>query len=93
MNAPLLPICPDRTCRSTHIAKNGKNAHNRQQYKCVDCGRFFVDKVEKSRTPDPIYRIPPIGADYGNRLKTMANDRGISIREMVERLINSENVT
>jgi transposase-like protein len=35
-----LPTCP--TCDSTHIVKNGKIHNGKQNYKCRNCGRQFV---------------------------------------------------
>ena len=35
-----LPACP--ACDSTHIVKNGKIHNGKQNYKCRNCGRQFV---------------------------------------------------
>jgi transposase-like protein len=35
-----LPACP--ACASTHTVKNGKIHNGKQNYKCRDCGRQFV---------------------------------------------------
>lgn len=35
-----LPPCPD--CNSTHTVKNGKIHNGKQNFKCRDCGRQFV---------------------------------------------------
>lgn len=35
-----LPACP--ACDSTHIVKNGKIDNGKQNFKCRDCGRQFV---------------------------------------------------
>ncbi len=35
-----LPACP--ACESTHIVKNGKIHNGKQNYKCRNCGRQFV---------------------------------------------------
>jgi transposase-like protein len=34
------PSCP--TCQSTHIVKNGKIHNGKQNFKCRECGRQFV---------------------------------------------------
>lgn len=34
------PACP--ACSSTHIVKNGKIHNGKQNFKCRDCGRQFV---------------------------------------------------
>ena len=36
-----LPTCP--TCHSEAVVKNGRTRHNKQNYKCRDCGRQFVE--------------------------------------------------
>ena len=36
--APL--VCP--TCNSTHVVKNGKIHNGKQNFKCRECGRQFV---------------------------------------------------
>src|SRR4028119_371883 len=36
-----LPICPN--CQSDAVMKNGRTRHQKQNYKCRDCGRQFVE--------------------------------------------------
>lgn len=39
MSSPL-PTCP--TCHSSHVVKNGSIHNGKQNHKCKDCGRQFV---------------------------------------------------
>jgi len=39
-----LPACP--ACDSTHTVKNGKIHNGKQNYKCRDCGRQFVQNPQ-----------------------------------------------
>jgi hypothetical protein len=44
--------CPDKTCKSTHIQKNGVvhlKTGDQQRYKCAVCGRRFSIEVEKKK--------------------------------------------
>lgn len=36
-----LPACPN--CQSSNVVKNGRTRHDKQNYKCRDCGRQFVE--------------------------------------------------
>ena len=36
-----LATCP--TCHSDAVVKNGRTRHSKQNYKCRDCGRQFVE--------------------------------------------------
>ena len=36
-----LPACPN--CQSSDVVKNGRTRHGKQNYKCRDCGRQFVE--------------------------------------------------
>ena len=38
--------CPE--CQSTHVSKNG-HKRGKQNYRCVDCGRQFVDNPKPHR--------------------------------------------
>lgn len=42
-----MPFCP--TCDSDAVVKNGRTRHGKQNYKCRDCGRQFVE--------DPQWRV------------------------------------
>ncbi|MBD1835661.1 IS1 family transposase [Cyanobacteria bacterium FACHB-472] len=37
-----LPACP--SCQSEDVVKNGRTRHDKQNYKCCDCGRQFTLK-------------------------------------------------
>jgi transposase-like protein len=39
------PICPE--CHSTHTVKNGKIHNGKQNFKCRQCGRQFVQDPQK----------------------------------------------
>lgn len=39
-----LPACP--TCSSDAVVKNGQTRHRKQNYKCRDCGRQFVEEPQ-----------------------------------------------
>ncbi len=43
----ILPSCP--TCHSEEVVKNGRTRHAKQNYKCRNCGRQFVE--------DPQWRL------------------------------------
>lgn len=43
--AKTLPPCPG--CQSTHIVKNGKIHNGKQNFKCRDCGRQFVENPQQ----------------------------------------------
>lgn len=45
-----LPNCP--ACQSKRIVKNGKIHTGKQNYKCKDCGRQFVESPEQKRISD-----------------------------------------
>ncbi len=55
----LRPDCPD--CGSNHIVKNGRIHNKKPKYKCLSCGRQFVEnptnKVISSQTKDLIARL------------------------------------
>ncbi len=36
-----LPACPN--CQFSDVVKNGRTGHGKQNYKCRDCGRQFVE--------------------------------------------------
>lgn len=36
-----IPACPN--CQSDAVVKNGRTRHEKQNYKCRDCGRQFVE--------------------------------------------------
>ncbi len=42
--------CP--TCGSQAIVKNGQTRHGKQNYKCNDCGRQFVENPQWRRIPE-----------------------------------------
>ena len=54
-----LPSCP--SCSSEQIVKNGKIHNGKQNYKCRDCGRQFVqnpqNKVIEQSTKDLIDKL------------------------------------
>jgi insertion element IS1 protein InsB len=39
-----LPAC--RNCQSSDVVKNGRTRHDKQNYKCRDCGRQFVENPQ-----------------------------------------------
>ncbi len=39
-----LPPCP--SCQSGDVVKNGRTRHDKQNYKCRDCGRQFVENPQ-----------------------------------------------
>lgn len=39
-----LPACP--SCQSEDVVKNGRTRHQKQNYKCRDCGRQFVENPQ-----------------------------------------------
>ena len=45
-----LPICP--TCNSKQVVKNGKIHNGKQNYKCKDCGRQFMENPQQKRISD-----------------------------------------
>lgn len=49
-----LPACP--ACDSTHIVKNGKIHNGKQNYKCRNCGRQFVQHPQ-NKTIDSTTKI------------------------------------
>jgi transposase-like protein len=40
-----MPTC--RACESTHVVKNGKIHNGKQNFRCRDCGRQFVQDPQK----------------------------------------------
>ncbi|PSB12554.1 hypothetical protein C7B62_01675 [Pleurocapsa sp. CCALA 161] len=42
--AVIFPSCP--SCNSEQIVKNGKIHNGKQNYKCRDCGRQFVENPQ-----------------------------------------------
>lgn len=44
------PNCPN--CESKRIVKNGKIHNGKQNYKCKDCGRQFVEDPQQKRIGD-----------------------------------------
>ena len=59
MSADSLPYCP--SCKSNSIVKNGKIHNGKQNYKCRNCGRQFVEepqnKVITQETKDLIDKL------------------------------------
>ena len=59
MSANSLPCCP--SCESNSIVKNGKIHNGKQNYKCRNCGRQFVEdpqnKVITQETKDLIDKL------------------------------------
>src|SRR6478672_642697 len=49
-----LPACP--ACDSTHIVKNGKIHNGKQNYKCRNCGRQFVQDPQ-NKIIDPATKM------------------------------------
>ena len=49
------PNCPSCHCES--VVKNGKTRHGKQNYKCRDCGRQFVENPQWQRV---LERIQPM---------------------------------
>jgi insertion element IS1 protein InsB len=49
-----LPTCP--ACDSTHIVKNGKIHNGKQNYKCRNCGRQFVQDPQ-NKIIDPATKM------------------------------------
>ena len=49
------PIPPCPSCHSKSTVKNGKTRHNKQNYKCRDCGRQFVDNPQWQRVSERIH--------------------------------------
>ena len=47
---PDLPLCP--SCESKRVVKNGKIHTGKQNYKCKDCGRQFVEDPQQKRISD-----------------------------------------
>ena len=45
-----LPICP--SCESARVVKNGKIHNGKQNHKCKDCGRQFVEEPQRKRISD-----------------------------------------
>jgi len=43
------PVCPD--CGSSRRWKNGLTALGKQRYKCIDCGRNYIDPKEHNYQP------------------------------------------
>ena len=43
--AETLPPCP--VCQSNHIVRNGKIHNGKQNFKCRDCGRQFVENPQQ----------------------------------------------
>ena len=39
-----LPACP--SCQFEDVVKNGRTRHNKQNYKCCDCGRQFIENPQ-----------------------------------------------
>ena len=44
------PICP--SCNSKRVVKNGKIHNGKQNHKCKDCGRQFVEEPQQKRISD-----------------------------------------
>lgn len=42
-----LPICP--SCQSEDVMRNGRTRHQKQNYKCRDCGRQFIEDPQWRR--------------------------------------------
>ena len=41
--------CPCPSCGSTKVVKNGRIHNGKQNYKCKDCGRQFVEDPQQKR--------------------------------------------
>ena len=48
-----MPSCP--TCHSESVVKNGQTRHCKQNYKCRDCGRQFVEDPQWRRVSERIH--------------------------------------
>ena len=46
------PSCP--SCQSVSVVKNGRTRHGKQNYKCRDCGRQFVENPQWQRVSERI---------------------------------------
>jgi len=51
----LRPDCPD--CGSNHIVKNGIIHNKKPKYKCLSCGRQFVENPTKKVISSPIKNL------------------------------------
>jgi transposase-like protein len=47
-----MPSCP--SCQSLSVVKNGSTRHGKQNYKCRDCGRQFVENPKWQRVSERI---------------------------------------
>lgn len=45
-----MPSCP--SCQSVSVVKNGSTRHGKQNYKCRDCGRQFVENPQWQRVSE-----------------------------------------
>ena len=45
MSSEFKPVCP--RCSSHHIVKNGRIHNKKPKYKCLDCGRQFIENPTK----------------------------------------------
>jgi transposase-like protein len=62
--------CPN--CKATHTVKYGKTRSGKQNYKCCECGRRFVEH------PTKIYISQETWAQIDNLLKEKISLRGIA---------------
>ena len=47
------PSCP--SCQSISVVKNGSTRHGKQNYKCRDCNRQFVENPQWQKVSERIY--------------------------------------
>ena len=76
-----LTVCP--YCGKTHICKAGKNEKHEQRYKCMDCGKRFLNRSNSmmywSRLSKEQWQILFYSTLQNNSLKTTSALLGISI--------------
>lgn len=76
-----LSVCP--YCGNTHICKAGKNEKNEQRYKCVDCGKRFLNRSNSmmywSRLSKEQWQILFYSTLQNNSLKSTSELLGVSI--------------
>ena len=47
------PSCP--SCQSISVVKNGSTLHGKQNYKCRDCNRQFVENLQWQKVSERVY--------------------------------------
>ena len=68
MSSEFTPVCP--LCSSHHIVKNGRIHNKKPKYKCLDCGRQFIENPTKKyidRSAERSRRSPTI-LDYIDKM-------------------------